>query len=128
MSVFVVSEHVSHGDVLFFLFLLLVILLLLIISSSSWGSGTSSSGWGSSNVGEKSANISSLECLGVEAWPVSLDFVSTCLDNLGKFSLRDFELSVVEEKSSVSAYELIFLGLVKRSNFNLSHFSYLIIL
>ena len=41
---------------------------------------------------------------------------------------RDFELSVVEEKSSVSAYELIFLGLVKRSNFNLSHFSYLIIL
>ena len=81
------TEEITHVDVLLWLFFLLCWLLLF--SSGTTGTGSSWSGATatatSSDIWEKLGNVLTLESLGEESWPVTLNGVSASLDDLGKF-------------------------------------------
>ena len=149
--IFVIRNQSKHAISLKLLRLLTGLFFFL----SCFGRGTTGITTGSSatasngtDISEESADVLSLEGLCEKTWPVALDCVSASLDDLaelffllskrwlarystGRFELvtyRDFEITVVEEKSSVCAYESILFFWFQSRYCNLCHFSYLIII
>ena len=118
------------------------------ISCTGITTGSSATASHGTDIGEESADVLSLEGLCEKTWPVALDCVSASLNDLaelffllskrwlarystGRFELvtyRDFEITVVEEKSSVCANESILFFWFQSRYCNLCHFSYLIII
>jgi hypothetical protein len=94
------------------------------LSGGDWCSG---GGGSCGSVADDIVHVASLEGLGEEAGPVSFDRVCASANYLVQFLFSDFELTVVEEESSISANEFVFLGFGEGRYLNVCHISYLII-
>ena len=103
---------------------MILTLLWLGLLLLSGGGGSSTRGSGSdgccsrASVGEEVSDVSAGKGLGEEARPVCLNGVVRSLKDLFQFFFSDFEISIVEEQSSVGACEFVALLLGESANFN----------
>merc|ERR1719430_1744583 len=106
-----VEQAEAHVIVLL-LGLLLLGLLLLLLLLGGLGSGSRGSTTGGSstdarpNVGDQGLEVSGLESLGEEAWPVRLNLDTSSLEDGGDLLRSDSDVIVGEDEGSVDASKL----------------------
>merc|ERR1719182_1305383 len=97
---------VEQAEAHVIILLLGLFLLLLLLGGLGSGSSSGSSADSRPNVGDQGLEVSRLESLGEEAWPVRLNLDTSSLEDGGDLLGGDGDVIVGEDEGSVDAGKL----------------------